>query len=105
LPFLVSESEAPNTKIIAKIQFKKRKNREKSEIEEYKKSKRKAIRKKKFSDDSQKIKIIIRNYLDSVYKIYRNFKKEIFSLKRKIEKVRINKKNSFLKIIIYSQLA
>jgi hypothetical protein len=72
--------------MIAKIQFKKRKNREKSEIGEYKRSKRKAIRDIEISDDSQRIEIAIGNCSDSVCKI-RCELKEIFSLKRRVEKV------------------
>ncbi len=72
--------------MIIKTQSKKRKNREESEIKKYKKPKKKATRVIEICDDSQKIEIIIKNCLDLVYKIRRKFKKEIFSLKRRIEK-------------------
>jgi hypothetical protein len=83
---LVSESEVPNTEMIAKAQFKKRKNREESEIGEQERLKRKATRDIESSDISQRIETAIDICSDSICKIRREFKEEIFSLKCRIEK-------------------
>jgi hypothetical protein len=95
--------------VITKIQFKKRKNREESAVREYKRSKRKATREIESFDDTQKIETAIENYSNSIYKVHREFKKEIFSLKRRvekaervIEKVRINEKVVFENHNIFS---
>jgi hypothetical protein len=95
--------------MIIKIQFKKRKNHEESEIGEYERPKRKATRNVEISDDSQRIEIVIGNCLDSIYKIRREFKEKIFSFKRKvekaervIEKVRINENVIFESHSIFS---
>jgi hypothetical protein len=80
-PSLVSESEAPNTEVVAKAQSKKRKNREESAVGEHERPKRKATRDVESSDDTQRIETAIGNCSDSVCKVRRELKEEIFSLK------------------------